>query len=224
MNLEQTPLEARAARHGALADPLRLRIVDLLGMGDLSPTELQERLGISSNLLAHHLKQLEAVGLVSRHRSEADRRRTYARLNKGALAQMAPRTRVAAPRVLFVCTGNSARSQMAAALWNGASTVPAASAGTHPADRIEPGAIAAAGRHGVAVPLATPVSIAEVATPGDLIVTVCDSAHEEMADAHALHWSIPDPVRVGTDAAFDSAFEELVGRVEALTPLVAPAP
>ena len=61
-------LDRRAARHAALGDPARLGIVDRLGLGDLSPTELQDALGISSNLLAHHLKTLVTVGLVTQER------------------------------------------------------------------------------------------------------------------------------------------------------------
>jgi protein-tyrosine-phosphatase len=47
------------------------------------------------------------------------------------------------------------------------------------------------------------------------VITVCDSAHEELG-TDALHWSIPDPVAAGTDAAFDAAFDELAARVDAL--------
>ena len=65
----------RLARHAALADAGRLRIVDLLTLGDRSPSELQAELGMPSNLLAHHLRILEDAGLAARHRSEADRRR-----------------------------------------------------------------------------------------------------------------------------------------------------
>jgi hypothetical protein len=86
------------------------------------------------------------AGLVSRRRSEGDRRRTYLRLVPGALGPPARPPAPAARRVLFVCTANSARSHLAAALWRRASEIPAASAGTHPAAVIDPGAIAAAAR------------------------------------------------------------------------------
>ena len=50
----------------------------------------------------------------------------------------------------------------------------------------------------------------EVLRPDDLVVAVCDNAHEELdPDLPRLHWSIPDPVRVGTDAAFDAAYDEI---------------
>ena len=75
-------LAARAARHAALGDPLRLQIVDPLAWGDLTPGDLAAALGLTSNLLAHHLGVLEAAGLVSRRRSEADRRRSYVSLTR----------------------------------------------------------------------------------------------------------------------------------------------
>ena len=145
-----------------------------------------------SNLLAHHLHVLEQAGIITRRRSDGDRRRTYLQLIPGALDSLAPPAARAALRVLFVCTANSARSHLAAALWRRASTVPAVSAGTHPASAIDPGAIAAAGRHHLALPRLRPRYISEVRHEGDLVVTVCDLAHEELAEATAVHWSIPD--------------------------------
>ena len=133
-------MEVRVARYAALADPVRLRIVDLLTLGDVAPVEVQQELGISSSLLAHHLRILEEAGFLTRTRSEADRRRTYLRLTEDALDGLAPSAVLAARRVVFVCTGNSARSQLAAALWHQASDIPVASAGTHPAPAIEAGA------------------------------------------------------------------------------------
>jgi DNA-binding MarR family transcriptional regulator len=59
---------------------VRLQIADALRLGDIAPVELQRDLGITSNLLAHHLATLERVGFVTKHRSEANRRRSYLRL------------------------------------------------------------------------------------------------------------------------------------------------
>ena len=73
-------LEWRAAGHAALSDVGRLRVIDSLEVGDVSPRDLAAALGMSSNLLAHHLKVLEAAGLVRRLPSESDGRRTYVRL------------------------------------------------------------------------------------------------------------------------------------------------
>ncbi|MFY9649983.1 metalloregulator ArsR/SmtB family transcription factor, partial [Trebonia sp.] len=124
MNSEVTSeLGRRAAMYAALADPARLRITDVLADGDASPSELAALVSMPSNLLAHHLRVLEDAGLVSRHRSEGDKRRTYLRLVPDALDVLAGPPGRPAQRVLFVCTANSARSHLAAALWRRASAV-----------------------------------------------------------------------------------------------------
>ncbi|QTE28149.1 arsenate reductase/protein-tyrosine-phosphatase family protein [Pengzhenrongella sicca] len=211
-------LERRAMVHAALSEPSRLAVVDALSVGDASPSELQGLLGMPSNLLAHHLKVLEQAEIVARSRSQGDGRRTYLRLVAGSLADLLPTgalpTGVAPPaRVVFVCTHNSARSQLAVALWRERSQVPATSAGTHPAAAVDPGALATARRHGLELRGARPRAMADVAGDGDVVITVCDRAHEELGGAALVHWSVPDPVRVGTDDAFDRAFEELTHRV-----------
>lgn len=131
---------------------------------------------------------------------------------------------MSAPRVMFVCTHNSARSQLAAALWRQRSDVPAASAGTHPAGRVHPGAVAAARRRGIPMRGSRPAHLAGVAHDADLVVAVCDSAHEELLrTTPRLHWSVTDPAEVGTDAAFDRAIDELTDRIDRIAPHVRPA-
>lgn len=224
MSIEQTSdVTARAAVHAALADPARLVITDALAEGDASPSELAAVLSVPSNLLAHHLRVLEQAGIVTRRRSEGDRRRAYLQLVPGALDSLAAPAVRHAQRVLFVCTANSARSHLAAALWRRASGVPAASAGTHPADAIEPGAIAAAGRQHLPLPRLSPRGISDVRRDGDLVVTVCDLAHEELGGLAAVHWSVADPVPAGDPASFDATVSELAGRVERLAPRLAVA-
>jgi protein-tyrosine-phosphatase len=223
MNADETgSLARRVAVHAALADPARLLITDALADGDASPSELAALLAMPSNLLAHHLRVLEAAGVVSRHRSEGDKRRTYLRLAPGGLDVLAGPAARPARRVLFVCTANSARSHLAAALWRQASAVPATSAGTHPAPAIDPGAVAAARRHDLPLPEVRPQRVGDVWEDGDLVVTVCDMAHEELGEPAALHWSVPDPVRSGDPASFDAALAELGRRVGLLAPRVAP--
>ncbi len=222
MNIERSDqVERRAAKHAALSEPARLRIVDLLTLGDLSPTEIQVALGIKSNLITHHLNALEAVGMIARSRSEADKRRSYVHLTDTALDGLTPGALERADRVVFVCTANSARSQLAAALWEEQSPIPAVSGGTHPADRIDPGAIAAAKRHHLSLADARPRALGDVLMGTDFVVTVCDNAHEEIGVAGNLHWSIPDPVRVGTEAAFDTTYLELQRRISDLAPRLA---
>jgi ArsR family transcriptional regulator, arsenate/arsenite/antimonite-responsive transcriptional repressor / arsenate reductase (thioredoxin) len=222
MNSDRTSeLERRVILHAALADPARLRITDTLLTGDASPSELAAMLAMPSNLLAHHLHTLEQAGIITRRRSEGDRRRTYLQLIPAALDSPAPPPSRAALRVLFVCTANSARSHLAAALWRQASNLPAVSAGTHPAEAIDPGAIAAAGRRRLPLPRLRPRHVGEVWRHGDLVITVCDLAHEELGEAAAVHWSIPDPVPAGDPASFDTALAQLADRVGRLAPRLA---
>ena len=215
--------------HAALADPTRLAIVDILSVGDASASRLSAQLGVPSNLLAHHLGILQSADVVMRRQSEGDRRRTYWRLVHTTLATLAmlaapvPTGRSRPARVVFVCTANSARSHLAAALWPTVSGIPATSAGTRPAARISPGARASARRHGTDLPDARPQHLDDVAGHGDLVVTVCDRAHEELGDRSRVHWSVPDPVPEGTRTAFDRAYDELAARVDHLAPRLEPA-
>jgi ArsR family transcriptional regulator, arsenate/arsenite/antimonite-responsive transcriptional repressor / arsenate reductase (thioredoxin) len=224
MNAEAIDLAARAAVHAALGDPARLAIVDALVLGEASPSELQRLLDMPSNLMAHHVRVLEKAGVVTRHRSEGDRRRTYLALAPGALDALRPTTVRDAVRVVFVCTENSARSQLAAALWAGESPVPATSAGTHPAPAVHPGAVAAARRRRVPLTPATPRHVDDVLRLDDVVITVCDAAHEELgAGPDRLHWSVRDPARSGgADAAFDRAVDDLAGRISRLAPSIRP--
>jgi ArsR family transcriptional regulator, arsenate/arsenite/antimonite-responsive transcriptional repressor / arsenate reductase (thioredoxin) len=228
MNSEQTELRQRRAQvHAALGDVHRLQIVDLLATTDASSSEIGAATGLPSNLLAHHLNTLENAGLVTRRRSEGDRRRSYLSLNRHE-AWLVPDHGAdlglpAARRVVFVCTANTARSHLAAALWRRASPVDATSAGTHPGDRINPGALAAARRHHLELPDVAPRFLGDTVGDDDLVITVCDRAHEEIGDAARVHWSVPDPVPGGTRASFDAALDALAERVEALAPTVAQA-
>src|SRR5215475_5741211 len=141
MNVEPVDVERRARVHAALGDPARLAMVDRLVLGDVSPGDVGRELDLPTNLVAHHVAVLEAAGVLRRTRSEGDRRRSYLSLIPGVLDGLMPGHRLAAPRVVFVCTQNSARSQLAAAVLASRSPVPAASAGTQPADRVHPRAV-----------------------------------------------------------------------------------
>ncbi|MFG2739454.1 ArsR family transcriptional regulator [Streptomyces chartreusis] len=201
-----------------------MAIIDRLLLGDASPGELGQELGLPSNLLAHHLKLLEQVRLIERSRSEGDRRRTYLRLRVQDLADTMPTPLRTAPRVVFVCTHNSARSHLAAALWKRHSTIPTASAGTDPARRVHPRALTAARKHGLSLASAHTAHIDETLRPDDLVVAVCDNAHEQLGSQapDRLHWSVPDPTRTGTDDAFADALSDLADRVDRLAPAVRP--
>ena len=210
-------LDRRSARHAALGDPVRLAIVDDLTVSDRAPVELRHRLGLESNLLAHHLDVLERVGLVERSRSSGDGRRRYVSLRPEALDGLVPARRIEPGEALFVCTANSARSQLAAAVWREVTGLPAGSAGTHPADAVDPGAVRAAQRHALRLGRGRPRALGSVEVVPALVVTVCDRAHEELSPGPEwLHWSIPDPVPEATDGAFDAVVAELRQRVATL--------
>jgi protein-tyrosine-phosphatase len=210
-------LELRARRFTALGEPARLAIIDELTVSDRAPLELRELLDIPGNLLAHHLDVLEDVGLIGRTRSSGDGRRKYVHLVAGALDGLAPHRPVALGPALFVCTANSARSQLAAALWEELTDEPASSAGTQPAGAVHPGAVAAATRAGLDLSEALPQPLDTTAAVPALVITVCDRVHEELESRPDwLHWSIPDPVPVDTTAAFDAVVAELRERISSL--------
>src|SRR5438270_1315416 len=139
---------------GLLSDPLRWQLVVELGRGDRRVGELVQLVGKPQNLVSYHLAELRHAGIVSARRSSADGRDVYYRadlfrcrdllgeagrsLHPGLSLAPAPpgdvKRRRARPRLLFLCTGNSARSQIAEALveHRSAGTVEARSAGSHP--------------------------------------------------------------------------------------------
>lgn len=140
-------------------------------------------------------------------------------------------------RVLFLCTGNSARSILAEALTNylGEGRWRAASAGSHPTGRVNPNALEALRRHGVpAFGFASKSwdEFSGAGAPGfDVVITVCDNAAGESCPVWSgspvvAHWGIADPASVDGDAAevraaFDRAYAELRRRIEALVALPA---
>src|SRR6266496_6123920 len=139
---------------GLLSDPLRWQLVGELGRSDLRVGELVQLVGKPQNLVSYHLAELRNAGIVSSRRSSADGRDVYYRadlfrcrdllggagvsLHPGLSLAPAPPEPVvprrSRPRLLFLCTGNSARSQIAEALVErqSAGTVEARSAGSHP--------------------------------------------------------------------------------------------
>jgi arsenate reductase len=130
-----------------------------------------------------------------------------------------------------LCTGNSARSQIAEALLavHGGERIEAGSAGSHPAPKVHPLAVATLARHGIAWQGKVPKTIDEVTGhPWDLLITVCDHANESCplfpGTPPRVHWGLPDPAAVvGSEAerlaAFESTWGELDRRIEALLAL-----
>jgi arsenate reductase len=133
-------------------------------------------------------------------------------------------------RVLVLCTGNSARSQIAEALLatRGAGRVVAASAGSRPASRVNPYAVEVLAAHGIAWGGGRPRHVDDVAgAPWDLVITVCDHARDACpilpGAAAQVHWGLPDPADAATPEAARRAFAEthdaLAARVDALLAL-----
>ena len=219
MNAEirDSDIARRAAIHRALGDEHRLLVVDALQLSDHTPTELRRRTGLSSNLLAFHLGVLESAGLVTRTRSQGDARRRYVTLCEAPGHLLAAGPRVEADLVAFVCTANSARSQLAARLWADRTGRPALSGGTEPADHVHPLAVRVARRHGLDLGDAVPRHVDQLEHAPQLVVSVCDRAREAgpTPTAPQLHWSVPDPAG-GDLGDFERAFDELSRRVDRL--------
>lgn len=179
--------------------------------------ELADLAEMPGNLLAHHLDVLADAGIISRHISEGDHRLRYVTLTPGSLPLLA-RPPDIGDVVAFVCTHNSARSQFAAALWREVTGGRPSSAGTNPADRVHPKAIRVATEFGIDIGSEPPHGYDSLPGDLDLVVSVCDRARESGMPkaASTLHWSVPDPVPVGTLGAFRRAFDQIARRMEQL--------
>lgn len=209
--MKTNSLAARARLHAALGDEHRLAIAEELRFSDRSPTELARRLGLRTNLLAHHLDVLEESGVIERVSSSGDARRRYVRLNSAALDVMGRPTAPPPRDVLFLCTRNSARSQLAAVVWRARTGRAARSAGTRPAAAVSPGAVAAAGRLGESLDGVVPTALGKIPR-GVQVITVCDLVHEELdINDGWWHWSIPAPA--GKSAAFDAVVAQIEERI-----------
>jgi ArsR family transcriptional regulator, arsenate/arsenite/antimonite-responsive transcriptional repressor / arsenate reductase (thioredoxin) len=122
---------------------------------------------------------------------------------------------VATRRLVFVCTENAGRSQLAQCIWNQSQPLPAISGGTRPAPRLHRGTVRAAARRGIDLTHARPGPLPEL-RPGDLVITVCDRAHETLAHqlgAYGLHWSVPDPATDADPRAYDRSAEIIAERI-----------
>lgn len=223
-----------------LAHDLRWQILTLLAESDRRVHELVTLLERPMNLVSYHLRQLRNAGLVEEHRSSADGRDLYYTLTLpqvvqqfhrvGQLLHPALNCAAVSPRqtpahILFLCTHNSARSQMAEALLRaraGSRPIQAVSAGSHPAI-LDPDAQRAMERLGIDISTQTSKHLNQFrGDTFDYVITVCDQAREECptfpGEPTTVHWSIPDPVATtGTPeerlAVFVATAQELATRV-----------
>jgi protein-tyrosine-phosphatase/DNA-binding transcriptional ArsR family regulator len=196
--------------------PLRWRLLTELARSDWQVRELKVLTGEQQSLVSYHLGQLRAGGLVSTRRSSADRRDAYYRIDLARCAEFlaatgaalhpglrlvpspAGRVRVRA-RILFLCTGNSARSQMAEAFAEhlAGDTITAASAGSHP-KTLHPSAVRAMLEHGIDITGRQAKHVSTFAGQRfDYVISLCDRVREVCPEfpghPEMIHWSIPDP-------------------------------
>lgn len=207
--------------HQALADPNRLAIAQALLTRDLSPGEIGEQWGLSTSLVAHHVKTLVESGLAVRRGGEHDGRKSYLSLRRDdpeAVALVAigapgvPRPR----RVAFVCTQNSARSKLAAALWRQVSDVAVVDAGTAPSTAPHQMTIQTALRRGLEIDDEMH-QMGDTLAAGDLVIAVCDHVHETLpTEVDRWHWSIPDPVPATEVKSFDDTCDAIQVRIQDL--------
>jgi arsenate reductase (thioredoxin) len=134
-------------------------------------------------------------------------------------------------RVLVLCTGNSARSQIAETLFNrlGAGRIAAESAGSQPAARVNPLAIETLAQHGFTWTGHQPRGLDGLERePWDFVITVCDKAREACpvfpGQPVLAHWGMPDPAEVVGDeatrrAAFRDALVTIRRRIELMLAL-----
>jgi protein-tyrosine-phosphatase/DNA-binding transcriptional ArsR family regulator len=218
--------------------PVRWRLLRELARSDRQVRELTSLTGHRQSLVSYHLGRLRAARLVSARRSSADGRDAYytvdlARCGEllaaagGALhpalgAAGRPSAAAGAPaRVLFLCTGNSARSQMAEALAQRRSggLVEAFSAGSHPKP-LHPNAVRVMAEHGIDLSGRPSRHLTVFAAERfDHVITLCDRVREVCPEfpghPRHIHWSIADPAAAGdTDQASYPAFQATAAELE----------
>ncbi|WP_459711917.1 arsenate reductase/protein-tyrosine-phosphatase family protein [Actinophytocola sp. KF-1] len=195
------------------AHPLRWALMTELAGSDRRVRELVAAVGEPQNLVSYHLRLLRSAGLVTARRSTFDGRDTYYHLDLARCAAafgdaatalhpaLAPVQRgwPKGSSVLFLCTGNSARSPIAEALLrHRAEDVDVASAGSHPAPGMNPNAVRVLREdYGIDLEPRPPRSLDALAGRRfDLVITLCDKVREvprDHGDAVTAHWSLPDP-------------------------------
>lgn len=233
-----------------LSHPLRWRLVAELARSDLRVRELVGFVDEPQNLVSYHLRLLRSGGLVTSRRSSYDGRDSYyhleldrcseglactgASLHPALHLRPSPEPPAGSSSVLFVCTGNSARSPIAEALLRhrAGDDVRVISAGTRPKDRIHPHAIRVLReQYNIEISERSPRSLDSIGSRRfDRVITLCDKARESVPDSNdwaRVHWSIPDPA-AGFDSRtgypqFVSAAADIDTRVRHLIPTLSDA-
>lgn len=230
---------------GLLSDPIRWQIVSELGSSDRRVGELVDLIDRPQNVVSYHLAELRKAGIASARRSSSDGRDMYYRVDltrcRDLLAEAGgalhpglslvpgnPGPRISGrPSLLFLCTGNSARSQIAEALavHRSDGQVRAASAGSHPKP-LHPNAVRVLAERGIDISNCTTKPVTRYANRRfDRVITLCDKVREICPDfpgePTSAHWSIPDPASSGPDDdATYPAFVQVADDVEARVALL----
>ncbi len=225
-----------------LAHDVRWGLLKALTVSDLRVQELSSLVNEPMNLVSYHLKKLRQDDLVTTRRSEADGRDLYYSLDVGKLRTLyqqagyalhpamstilQPEPTVAAThplRVLFVCTHNAARSQMAEALLrhSGAEKIAVFSAGNVPTE-VHPDTLSTL--QALGIPLSGQYAKSLEVFKGqafDYVITVCDRAREicpTFPGGKQLHWGFADPLNIQNEidrrAAFEQIASQLSSRIE----------
>jgi protein-tyrosine-phosphatase/DNA-binding transcriptional ArsR family regulator len=219
--------------------PLRWHLLSELARSDRRVGELCELAGRQQSLVSYHLRMLRDGGLVSARRSAADGRVSYSVLDLAGcrarladagvalhpgLGSSAPSSEMPGADVLFLCTGNSSRSQMAEALCESmsAGAIRAVSAGSHPKP-LHPNAVRVMRDRGIDISGRRSKHLGEFAERHfDHVISLCDRVREVCPEfpgaPELIHWSIPDPAREPGDdeqtlPAFERTAAELATRL-----------
>jgi protein-tyrosine-phosphatase/DNA-binding transcriptional ArsR family regulator len=232
-----------------LADEQRWRLLQELARSDRKVSELTQLVGRPQNLVSYHLASLRNAGIVSARRSSADRRDTYYRIDMrrcadlllGVAPALQPGLRIDVidpgipdgqpprrrPTVLFLCTGNSSRSQIAEALLehHSGGTIRARSAGSHPKP-LHANAVRVMAERGIDISTRSSKHMDRFTqTRFDRVITLCDKVREICPEfpgpAPTAHWSMPDPATEGdTDEASYPAFTRTAEELESRIPFL----
>ncbi|MFF4795392.1 ArsR family transcriptional regulator [Streptomyces sp. NPDC001276] len=237
------------------AHPVRWRLLSELASSDYRVRELVTLVGEPQNLVSYHLRLLRHSGLVTAARSSFDGRDSYYHLDLDRCAQAVADTGAALhpalrpqpaspsrlatdrshwPAVLFICTGNSARSPIAEALLRHrtAGRIEVASAGTRPKSRLHPSVIRVLrDEFGIDIADQRPRHLDTlIKRRFDHVISLCDKAREACPEfpehPRRIHWSVPDPAGgADTDQAGYLAFQRTAGdidtRIRYLLPILA---
>lgn len=242
MNAETRPKTVTPPFLQLAGHPLRWQLLSELARSDRQVRELTEVLGRPQNLVSYHLARLRSARLVSMRRSSADGRDAYysvdlarcGELLAAAGGALHPGLALAPPavghdgvarqgraRVLFLCTGNSTRSQMAEALLRrmAGATIEVHSAGSQPRS-VHPNAVRVMRERGIDIGGQQAKHLRTFARRRfDYVVTLCDRVREVCpdfpGDPERIHWSIADPSLEGdTDDESYPAFQRTAAEID----------